>query len=206
MASEDPRISALRHHARKRNEESLARIRAAAAELFTARGYTQVRMEDLAREAGVTRQTLYRHFPSKYEIALDFMAAARPRTLEVWRSLGSEGPADRASALAWVRAVVAHLASRPAMRAYVELASSEPAFRSVLADQIDEVIRALGERNRFFARAAADPAGLDWASAHLFVATLMERSDFIAIGEEWFAARHLESIMADWLVAMTKGA
>lgn len=31
----------------------------------------------------------------------------------------------------------------------------------------------------------------------------MERSDFIAIGEEWFAREHLEDIMTDWLMLLT---
>lgn len=201
--SEGRKIAALRRHARKRTEESLTLIRTAASALFSRMGYTDVTMEALARTAGVTRQTLYRHFPSKYEIALDFMAGSRSQTIAAWCSLGNHDRSDRASVLAWVRSVIAHHAARPAFRAYVELASSEPAYRSVLADEIAQIIDALGKMDSFFAQAAADREGLPWAKAHLFVATLMERSDFIAIGEEWFAARHLEQIMTDWLMSFT---
>lgn len=56
-------------------------VAALALKMFAERGYEQTSMEDIAREAGVGRKTLYRHFASKADL--------------VW---GGMGPAIEASA------------------------------------------------------------------------------------------------------------
>jgi AcrR family transcriptional regulator len=201
--SGDARVSGLKRYARQRNDESLIGIRAAAALIFRRDGYTAATMEQLAREGGVTRQTLYRHFPSKYDLALDFMGTSAQATLDTWRSLCDCDIGDRACIHAWVRSVIAHHVGRDDIRAYVELTSTEPAYRRVLADQIGQIITTLAEALPFFDAAATNPSSIEAAKAHLFVATLMERSDFIALGEEWFAREHLENIMTDWLMRLT---
>lgn len=43
-------------------------VAALALEMFAERGYEQTSMEDIAREAGVGRKTLYRHFANKAEL------------------------------------------------------------------------------------------------------------------------------------------
>lgn len=45
-----------------------AQLLAVAAQLFAARPYDDVLMEDVAKEAGVSRALLYRHFPSKHAL------------------------------------------------------------------------------------------------------------------------------------------
>lgn len=201
--SGEARVSGLKRYARQRNDQSLIGIRAAAARVFRRDGYTRVTMDQLAREAGVTRQTLYRHFPSKYDLALDFMGNSMQTTLDAWRSLCDCDLTDRANVHSWVRSVIAHHVSRDDIRAYVELTSTEPAYRRVLADQIGQIIAMLADALPFFEEAAKKPNSIEAAKAHLFIATLMERSDFIAIGEEWFAREHLEDIMTDWLMLLT---
>jgi hypothetical protein len=39
---------------------------------------------------------------------------------------------------------------------------------------------------------------------HLLVATLIERSNFIAIHKAWFKDEHLERIMVEWLMGMLR--
>lgn len=202
---EDPRerrVAGLKRHARNRRESAREAIRKAASRLFRRNGYSDVTLDLLASQAGVTRQTLYRHFRSKYEIALDYMAESNAKALQVWKSLEEHDLDDRESVLAWVRSVIDFSVSRENFRAYVELTSTEPAYRAVLAGQIGQIIVSLSQAHRFFADAAANPGGLESAEAHLFIATLMERSDFIAIGEEWFSREHLEQIMTDWLMRL----
>jgi len=202
--AQERRVAGLRRHARERQEEAREAIREAAATLFCAKGYSEVTLDELAGLAGVTRQTLYRHYPGKYEIALDFMDRANAEASDVWKSLEAHDLRDRKSVLAWVRSVIDWSAKRDHFRAYVELTSTEPQYRAVLASQIGRIVAALSPVHPFFAAAAEDPEGLAAAKAHLFVASLMERSDFIAIGEEWFAREHLEEIMADWLMQLTR--
>jgi AcrR family transcriptional regulator len=202
-SANDRKTSGLKRHARQRNDESLTRIRSAARTVFVNKGYIAVTMEELAREAGVTRQTLYRHFPSKYDLALDFMEASAADTLEVWRKLCDYDLADGQSVLVWVQSVIDHHVGREYERAYVELMSTEPAYRQILAQMITQIVCSLAGVAPIFSAATEHPDGLAAAKAHLFVATLIERSDFIAIGEEWFAREHLEAIMTDWLMLLT---
>ncbi|MGV0768712.1 TetR/AcrR family transcriptional regulator [Mycobacterium syngnathidarum] len=46
-------------------------------DLFAARGFTAVRMEDLAQAVGVTPRALYRHYPSKHALLLAVATAAQ---------------------------------------------------------------------------------------------------------------------------------
>lgn len=196
------RVAGLKRHARARRDSAREAIRTAASTLFRRKGYRDVTLDEIASQAGITRQTLYRHFLGKYEIALDYMADANTRALTVWKSLEQHDLDNRESVLQWIRSVIGFSVSREDFRAYVELTSTEPAYRAVLAEQIDMIIATLAQAHRFFADAAANSGGLESAEAHLFISTLMERSDFIAIGEEWISREHLEQIMTDWLMRL----
>ncbi len=60
-------------------------IVAAAGRLFFAPGFGRVSMDDLARELGMSKKTIYRHFPDKHGLltaVLDRQFAAVQRTLE----------------------------------------------------------------------------------------------------------------------------
>ena len=52
-------------------DETHARLRVAALELFTERGYDATGTADVARRAGVSEMTLFRHFPTKESLLLD---------------------------------------------------------------------------------------------------------------------------------------
>ena len=51
-----------------RKAQNRAAILAAARTLFTARGFSAVGLEEVAAAAGLTRRTIYAHFPSKVEL------------------------------------------------------------------------------------------------------------------------------------------
>jgi AcrR family transcriptional regulator len=57
---------------------SAGRILAAAEECFSRYGYQKTSMEDIAREAGLSRRSVYRHFPDKSAL-FNEVAAARTR-------------------------------------------------------------------------------------------------------------------------------
>ncbi len=54
-----------------RQRQTRRAIADAAIVLFTARGYADVTMEEVAESAGVSRRTAYRHFPNKYDLVFD---------------------------------------------------------------------------------------------------------------------------------------
>lgn len=64
-------------------------ILAAADALFAGRSYADVQMDEVAREAGVGKATLYRYFPSKEELYLETLERALSRLED-----RLHGPAD----------------------------------------------------------------------------------------------------------------
>lgn len=56
---------------RRRPKDRRQQIAMAAAVAFSARGYHQVSMGDVAAEVGITAAALYRHFPNKYALFVD---------------------------------------------------------------------------------------------------------------------------------------
>ncbi len=68
----------LREQRKQRSREALVR---SAAKLFARRGFAATTLEDVAEDAGLHVQTLYRHFPNKAELA----AAVDQQYLESFR-------------------------------------------------------------------------------------------------------------------------
>src|ERR1700735_2672665 len=56
---------------RRRNEEARLPVPAAADELLIERGFGAVTVEGIAARAGVAKQTIYRWWPSKFDVLMD---------------------------------------------------------------------------------------------------------------------------------------
>jgi AcrR family transcriptional regulator len=135
---------------RPRSEKARNAILEAAAELLLARGLEAVSMDAVAEQAGVSKATIYRWWPSKQMLALDALfgwATSRAPT----RDTGTL----RGDLLALVRPLVREIRSRPFGRviaALVSEAQSDPvfaeAYRTHFVDPRREAMRAA------FARAA----------------------------------------------------
>lgn len=69
----DSEIQLLKTHTKLQREERRESILRGAAKAFVANGYDATTLEDIAREAGISRAILYRHFDSKKEIYLAIM-------------------------------------------------------------------------------------------------------------------------------------
>jgi AcrR family transcriptional regulator len=72
----------------------LARIRAAAYELFVREGVTRVGIESVISRAGTAKMTLYRNFPSKEALILDFLHERERRWTREWLEAESAQRAD----------------------------------------------------------------------------------------------------------------
>src|SRR5437764_12916048 len=67
----------------RRGYEARERILSTAYELFTKRGIRDVGIDEVIFRSGVAKATLYRHFPSKDDLVLAFLARRERRwTLE----------------------------------------------------------------------------------------------------------------------------
>jgi AcrR family transcriptional regulator len=126
---------------RPRSEKAREAVLAAAAELLLTRGLGAVSMDAVAEQAGVSKATIYRWWPTKETLALDALhyewAVARPAVAGAW-SLR----ADLLSLLGpWVRVV----GKRPYGRVIAALiteAQTDPAFADLYLERFVEPRRA----------------------------------------------------------------
>lgn len=106
-----------------------ARLRASALRLFTERGFDGVTVDEIARDAGVSHMTFFRHFPTKEDVLLDdpydpFIAeavsaqpAALPSLERVRRGLLAAWESVPPGTSEETRARIAIMAGHPALRA-----------------------------------------------------------------------------------------
>lgn len=81
------------------------RILDAAERLLARLGYQKTTMDDLAREAGISKRTIYLHFPGKEEVTLSTIDRIVERLLGHLRDRAGSGgsPADRIRAMLRIR-------------------------------------------------------------------------------------------------------
>ena len=137
---------------RPRSEKARQAILGAAAELLLARGLAAVSMDAVAEQAGVSKATIYRWWPTKETLALDALyhewAAARPAARETGSLRG-----DLLSLLRpWARVA----SSRPYGRVIAALlteAQTDPVFAAEYRQRVVEPRR---DQARAIFRRAAD--------------------------------------------------
>ncbi|MET8687246.1 TetR/AcrR family transcriptional regulator [Streptomyces sp. NPDC004732] len=113
-----------------------AHLLAVGAGLFAAAPYDDVLMEDVAKEAGVSRALLYRHFPSKHALFAAVYQEASDRLLAATRFDPEATLVEQLT-----QGLDAHLdyfiANRHAVLAANRVLAGDPVIQTIMTDELD---------------------------------------------------------------------
>jgi AcrR family transcriptional regulator len=94
-------------------EDSRARIHAVALALLARHGYEGVSLQMIADGVGLHKSTLFHHYGSKIELALEVLAGVLERVVSRLRPLGHEGQPAIDTLIACTEALVDHFSDEP---------------------------------------------------------------------------------------------
>ena len=139
-------VAALGAFARAQREENRRRLIAAARRVFERSGYLAPSVDDIAQEAGVSRQTFYRHFDVKLAVGMEFFAEHHESSRAVWSRLSSEDARNPKAVHRWLSDMLAtYEDQRNALRDLVQMGIVEPAFsravKNLMRDNMAEIAR-----------------------------------------------------------------
>lgn len=183
----------------RRREESRERLIAAAGDVFTARGYLAVSVDEIASAAGVSRMTFYRHFGGKAAIASALFRqnsrTAMPRLLAIARAAA----VDRSAVTAWLAELFAlDRAHRQLLRVFTQASAAESGFAAEAHGLIEELIDGLGATIPAFAIDRGDAAGeRRWIEAWLILYEILDQSNHAAFNSGAAAHPMIIEVLAD---------
>src|ERR1700722_19203118 len=102
MKGREAQVAGLNEFARQQKEESRRRLIEAAERVFSRAGYIATSVDDIAQEAGVSRQTFYRHYDGKLAIAMEYFERQNDISLPLWLEIGGLDYAEPAGVVGWV--------------------------------------------------------------------------------------------------------
>lgn len=178
-----------------------ARIIRAAHAAIAAGGPKAANFDDIARQAGVARATVYLHFPSREALWLAMLQEDWRAQRALFDTLPSH--IGRGDVSAWLdRLIAGFRARRISMSAYAVLLGSDPTLGDSLNEQRAKLLAILGRR--FDAFAVADRADATrWTAAYLMLvqieqfcqfATSEPREDIIKAGVAVLSGRIVEFV------------
>jgi AcrR family transcriptional regulator len=127
-------------------EERMRAIRAAALDLFAARGFSAARLEDVAAAAGVAKGTIYLYFPSKQDLLEAIVASTIGATLAQVEQTVAASPAPASELLRLMARAMALGVQDPERRRVLHLVLSEGARFPAIAQFYHREIISRGMR------------------------------------------------------------
>jgi AcrR family transcriptional regulator len=182
----------------ERRDSSLSNIRKAADEMFRQPGYFAVSIDQLARHAGVTRKTFYKHFSGKSEVGLDWAKRRSSGAFAQWVRLKDGDADDPAWVKAWIEGLLDYYQGNSEIHSLSFLSLEEPAFGDWLHQLILSMIAELGTSiPRFNIPSTAPDATLRVGRAVLMLSQLMEQCSRYALGRSRFKREILILLLCD---------
>jgi AcrR family transcriptional regulator len=178
-------IAGLSEFTRMQKEASRRRLLEAARRVFNRYGYLAPSVDDIAQEAGVSRQTFYRHFDGKLAVAMEYFDRQNEVALPLWTRIAHEDFNDPKAVCAWITALFDHFeANRNTLRTFMEMGVVESQFLRRVKELVPEIIERLGEGIPGFAaaRGTGPAARKRWMDAWLLLWQLREQCNLNATG------------------------
>ncbi|MFJ9038839.1 TetR/AcrR family transcriptional regulator [Streptomyces sp. NPDC102406] len=122
-----------------RHTTSRARILAAAEDVFYTGGIVATSVDTVVREAGVTKPTLYAHFPSKSALAAEALRARHERRtaeLDAWLAAYEPGEERLLGVFAWLTAWYEEAGARGC--AFINAAAETSPADALIAGSVQE--------------------------------------------------------------------
>jgi AcrR family transcriptional regulator len=177
-----PRTAGISKFAAARRENNLGNLRLSAEGLLRERGYVAVSVDDIAKGAGVTRRTFYKHFDGKLEIAMDMLARQMEKSKRAWGAIAAADPRDPEAIRAWIEGLIAYYDGNPITRMMLEIGVFEPESIETLQSIAPIIMGELGRSLPAFAF-TGDPAERErWAEAWMLVMQIMNHAYMLAAG------------------------
>ncbi|GAD49423.1 putative TetR family transcriptional regulator [Caenibius tardaugens NBRC 16725] len=166
-----------------RGETTRLRILEAAKNTFTRLGYELTTVDDIAKEAGISRPGFYVYFPTRFSAAEALAEYVGVFILKDFDALAALGPHPAQEDLAiWVlRRFAVMIEQHEYMRIFRHVVAVEPSFAARTRARYAEAFYRLAPVYPAFARAADAPDGEDAVRAHMLLSQLDQLSmDLIA--------------------------
>ena len=169
----------------QQKKESRAKIVAAANALFARCSYISTSIEDIAREAGISRVTFYKHFKNKLEVAIGILDRYASHMIDDYGSLGRYRDPDTAQIAAWIKRILALWRSqRDSMDTLASLVRQDAQIGARRTRAYTRTIARLGDGIPAFAVAASGTNEEAHIRAHLLLIEL-ENLCYELVISEW---------------------
>lgn len=191
----DPRLAGVLAYNQARKRNSRENILAAAIKLFCRDGYASVSIEDITAEAGVSRITYYRHFPSKSAIVLELFHRAAAEGAPLLLAVEAIDYRDRGAVMRWLTEFFAGDRDvQGVLRVLSQANVEESDFNKQVQPFISEMIRALGKTIPAF---DLEPDQRQWVKAWLLIYTILDQSNHAATHSGVAANPLMIEVLAD---------
>ena len=178
----DPRMAGLLAFNQNRKRTSRENLLVAAAKLFCRDGYAAISVEDITAEAGVSRITYYRHFPTKAAMAMELFNRAAGEAAPHMVAIGAQDYRDRATVVAWITDFFAvNREMRGILRVLNQANVEETGFSEQVRPYISDLIAALGKTIPAFD--VTPDRSIDqrrWVKGWLLIYTILDQSNHAA--------------------------
>jgi AcrR family transcriptional regulator len=143
----EPRTAGILAVARQRRQDSRERLLAAGIARFCDAGYMAVSVEDIARAAGVSRVTFYRHFSCKADLAVELFNRATAAAMPDLVSIRDQEFSNRAVVADWIGALfAADRANGRLLRVFTHATIDETSFTQRAQAFISALMAQLGSK------------------------------------------------------------